>query len=346
MLSETLWKAFPLIKLLEKCTNTSAIERVREDLNDIINSSEPLSVSSTSGYAQNARHSDLGTVPSGFPYSWGNTSAPAGNTHIYTNSSGTANPPTAHILYLNSNDKIETHKFNHNVTPNIDSNNGQIINYRHELEYLIEETSCRYNKLRDVYASSDYQYVNSKIDDLDGLASYRDPIMEVDSGVEYDSSKKSAAEEFDTSIGNCDLDFDDVDGDATQYNSSNYDGATFSISNIQDLYSSLLTANTSITNRITELNSRIGEPTYTGSQSSGGSIPAIRVSAIPSKSATSLAPYGRSLYEVVNLSLGNDINLISNVVDEVESINFRYKSIRDNRNQYDILNGRGKYYGS
>ena len=338
----------PLAKYADGRTTilTSAIERVREDLNDIINSSAPLSVSSTSGYAQNARHPDLGTVPSGFPYSWGNTSAPAGNTHIYTNSSGTANPPTAHILYLNSNDKIETHKFNHNVTANIDSNNGQIINYRHELEYLIEETSCRYNKLRDVYASSDYQYVNSKIDDLDGLASYRDPIMEVDSGVEYDSSKKSAAEEFDTSIGNCDLDFDDVDGDATQYNSNNYDGATFSISNIQDLYSSLLTANTSITNRITELNSRIGEPTYTGSQSSGGSIPAIRVSTIPAKSATSLAPYGRSLYEVVNLSLGNDINLISNVVDEVESINFRYKSIRDKRNQYDILNGRGKYYGS
>ena len=211
---------------------------------------------------------------------------------------------------------------------------------------MINETSCRYNQLRDVYVSSDYQYVNSKIDDLDGLASYRDPIMEVDGGVEYDSSKKSEAEEFDTSIGNCDLDFDDVDGDATQYNSNNYDGATFSISNIQDLYSSLLTANTSITNRITELNFRIGEPTYTGSQSSGGSLPAIRVSAIPAKSATSLAPYGRSIYEVVNLSLGNDINLISNVVDEVDAIDFRYKSIRDKRNQFDILNGRGKYYGS
>ena len=72
----------------------------------------------------------------------------------------------------------------------------------------------------------------------------------------------------------------------------------------------------------------------------------LRVSAIPAKSATSLAPYGRTLYEIVNLCLGNDINLISNVVDEVESINFRYKSIRDKRNQYDILNGRGKYYGS
>ena len=338
----------PLAKYADGRTTilTSAIERVREDLNDIINSSTPLSVSSTSGYAQNARHPNNGTVPSGFPYSWGNTSAPAGNTHVYTNSSGTANPPTAHILYLNSNDKIETHEFNHNVFPNIDSNNGQIINYRHELEYVINETSCRYNQLRDVYVSSDYQYVNSKIDDLDGLANYRDPIMEVDGGIEFDSSKKSAAEEFDTSIGNCDLDFDDVDGDATQYNSNNYDGATFSISNIQDLYSSLLTAKTSIENRITELNSRIGEPTYAGSQSNGGSLPAIRVSAIPSKSSTSLAPYGRSLYEVVNLSLGNDINLISNVVDEVESINFRYKSIRDKRNQYDILNGRGKYYGS
>jgi hypothetical protein len=340
----------PLAKYADGRTTilTSAIERVRGDLNDVINSSAPLSVSSTSGYAQNAKHPNNGTVPSGFPYSWGDSNAPVGNTHVYNNSSGSsANPPTVTILYLNSNDKIETHQFNHNVSPNIDTSTGQITNYTHALVYLISETSCRYNDLRNnVYSTSDYQYVKSKISALDSLASYRDPIMEISGGIEYSSSKKSAAEEFDNSIGNCDLDINDVDGDSTQYNTNNYDGATFSISNVQDLYSSLLPANTSITNRITELNSRIGEPTYTGSQSGDGTLPAIRVSAIPAKSATSLAPYGRSIYEVVNLSLGNDINLISNVVDEVDAIDFRYKSIRDKRNQFDILNGRGKYYGS
>ena len=94
------------------------------------------------------------------------------------------------------------------------------------------------------------------------------------------------------------------------------------------------------------MDSRLGETTYTGSQSSNGTLPAIRVSAIPARTSGTMIPYGRTIYGIVNLLLGDDGGLLSSVTEEAANLNQSYKNIRDDRNTYDILSGRSKYYGS
>ena len=106
------------------------------------------------------------------------------------------------------------------------------------------------------------------------------------------------------------------------------------------------TARSQIATRIGVINSRIGMPTYTGNQSSNGTEPEITVTALPAKSSTSLVPYGRTIYEAVNICLGNDLGLVQNTMDDASALDFQYKQIRDKRNAYDLLNGRGKFYAS
>jgi hypothetical protein len=214
-----------------------------------------------------------------------------------------------------------------------------------------------YNDLRIIYNSTDYNFIKDKIADLDGLRTYRDPIVEISNGLEYDATKRTEVIAFDAAIDECDDDFPDFDGYIIPYASGTYDGITFNTTTADILKGTLNTANTEIGNRITEINTRIGMPTYgyangttidtstTGVQASNGANTQIIVLTVPSKSSDSLIPYGRTIYESVNICLGDDVGLLIKVSDEAESLDSSYKSIRDDRNEYDMLKGRSKYYG-
>ena len=193
--------------------------------------------------------------------------------------------------------------------------------------------------------AGDYDFVKSKIVALDGLREFRDPIIEDSNGAEYDVNKKNAAQSFDDAIGAAKQDIDDLEA---HFNDIDDDpsGDFINTDDVLPLKATLLTASTQIAIRITEINSRIGMPTYTGNQSSNGTEPEITVTALPAKSSTSLVPYGRTIYEAVNICLGNDLGLVQNTMDDASALDFQYKQIRDKRNSYDLLNGRGKFYAS
>ena len=193
--------------------------------------------------------------------------------------------------------------------------------------------------------AGDYDFVKSKIVTLNGLKSFRDPIVEDSNGAEYDADKESAAQDFENAIGAAKQDIDDLEAHFNDID-DNPSGDFINTDDVLPLKATLDTASTQITARITEINSRIGMPTYSGTQASNGAEPGITVTALPAKSSTSLVPYGRTIYEAVNICLGNDLGLVQNTMDDASALDFQYKQIRDKRNAYDLLNGRGKFYAS
>jgi len=97
--------------------------------------------------------------------------------------------------------------------------------------------------------------------------------------------------------------------------------------------------------RVTEINTRIGVPTYSGSVSAVGNAPDIRVSAIPSTGADgALVPYGRSLYNSVNMLLGTDVDLLGGIIKDIESLTDLIDLVKNARNKYEIFSGRDKEY--
>ena len=307
-------------------------------------------VTSTSGHEENKEHPNLGTVPTNAGYAghygtysseftpWGSADTKSVNTastHTYT---------SVTMYWKNSASLIEAHSFS--GTQQGPSGNPP---YKHTITYAISEVNCLENDIQHIIngdegaASNDYPYVLGKINTLDGLVSYRDPLLEVDGGGEYDAAKKTAAETFDTAISDCKAEFDDLD----TYHGQNYDGRTYSKTDATALADELDACNADIGIRITELNSRIGNPTYDPSSPAGsGSVPVVKVDTIPAKAAGTLIPYGRTIYEAVNIALGDDIGLINEVVSTADSLQFKYKEVRDKRNAYDMLKGRSKYYGN
>ena len=300
-------------------------------------------LTSTTGYAGTG-----GTVPNvkGWNnvlykdyFTWGSASNPTDitNTASYSNQVSPID-----IYHKNGSDLIELHAFRAGQSTHA---NGT--HYLHSTSYTITEVACLYNAVQNIKigvdSSNDYPYVLGKINTLDGLVSYRDPLLEVDGGGEYDAAKKTAAETFDTAISDCKAEFDDLD----TYHGQNYDGRTYSKTDATALADELDACNADIGIRITELNSRIGNPTYDPSSPAGsGSVPVVKVDTIPAKAAGTLIPYGRTIYEAVNIALGDDIGLINEVVSTADSLQFKYKEVRDKRNAYDMLKGRSKYYGN
>ena len=302
--------------------------------------------SSTGGFAENKEHPTIGTVPtnSGYAGAWSTYSSKFtwGTENDFTqNTSSTSNYTSVTTYWKNSQGLIESHSFSGSAT--YDSGGGGTP-YVHEIDYVISEIACYENDIQHVrLLNNDYSYVQGKINTLNGLASYRDPLLEVDGGGEYDAAKKTAAETFDTAISDCKDEFDDLD----EYHDLDYDGRLYSLSHATALGNEVSACNADIGTRITELNSRIGNPSYNPSSPAGsGSVPVVKVDTIPAKAAGTLIPYGRTIYEAVNIALGDDIGLINEVVSTADSLQFKYKEVRDKRNAYDMLKGRSKYYGN
>ena len=349
---------------------TLSIDRVRSALQTIHGHSTK-TVSSDGGTTP-------GTVPSGWTGSWTipadpgpgttSTSITWGSATSFTTSSisssgritnpdGGTGGTVTRTIYAKSGtgtydvgDIIYKHLFSWSETQTGESGNYF---YTYSLSYTISEISHAWNDLMHMkngdvgngLVAGDYAFVKSKIADLRGLSDFRDPIIEVSNGAEYDGDALQAAVDFDNAIIAADNDFDDVQNMFDDI-PDNPSGQELITTPCNDLRGTLDTAKSQITTRIGVINSRIGMPTYTGNQSSNGTEPAITVTALPAKSSTSLVPYGRTIYEAVNICLGNDVGLVQNTMDDASALDFQYKQIRDKRNAYDLLNGRGKFYAS
>tara|TARA_B100000700_G_scaffold330001_1_gene454097 strand:+ start:166 stop:2796 length:2631 start_codon:yes stop_codon:yes gene_type:complete len=337
---------------------TLSIGRVRDALQairDVAGSAN--TVSSTSDTSP-------GQIPSGFDgsyyvnssatmtFTWG---TPASASRTYNNLQSTTTNKT---IYAKSGtgtytlgDIIYTHQFTFTQTTNDNGENPDT--YTIERDYTITETTHAWNDLMHMkngdtnngLVAGDYDFVKSKIVTLNGLKSFRDPIVEDSNGAEYDADKESAAQDFENAIGAAKQDIDDLEAHFNDID-DNPSGDFINTDDVLPLKATLDTASTQITARITEINSRIGMPTYSGTQASNGAEPGITVTALPAKSSTSLVPYGRTIYEAVNICLGNDLGLVQNTMDDASALDFQYKQIRDKRNAYDLLNGRGKFYAS
>ena len=110
-------------------------------------------------------------------------------------------------------------------------------------------------------------------------------------------------------------------------------------------HTELSTFSTNCTKRIAEIDARIGVPTYSGSAASALNQPKIRVSAIPASNTTSgHVPYGRALYNNCNHLLGQDVNLLGGVIQDVESLTDLVDMVKTARNKYEIYSGRDKEY--
>ena len=100
-----------------------------------------------------------------------------------------------------------------------------------------------------------------------------------------------------------------------------------------------------------EIDARIGAPVYANSTSTGttpatrGNPPCIRVKTIPTANATSgYVPYGREIYDNVNLLLGQDVDLLGGIMKDIESLTDLVQLVKNARNKYEIYNGRAKEY--
>ena len=71
----------------------------------------------------------------------------------------------------------------------------------------------------------------------------------------------------------------------------------------------------------------------------------VYVSTIPSSNTTGgQVPYGRSLYNNINLLLGKDIDLMGKIVKDIRSLSSLVDLVKTARNKYEIFSGRDKEY--
>ena len=103
--------------------------------------------------------------------------------------------------------------------------------------------------------------------------------------------------------------------------------------------------------RVVEIDARIGAPVYANSTSTGttpatrGNPPCIRVKTIPTANTTNgYVPYGRAIYDNVNLLLGGDVDILGGIIKDIESLGDLVDLVKKARNKYEIYNGRAKEY--
>jgi hypothetical protein len=71
----------------------------------------------------------------------------------------------------------------------------------------------------------------------------------------------------------------------------------------------------------------------------------VYVSTIPSSNTTGgQVPYGRSLYNNINLLLGKDIDLMGKIIQDIRSLDSLVDLVKTARNKYEIYSGRDKEY--
>ena len=210
-------------------------------------------------------------------------------------------------------------------------------------------------------ANDDIDHIQTTVDDLQARKAFRDPII---TGAHAGGSGLSDAA-FDTAITS------EPEGDLASCAESLYDfrvawaaqnrtgpnnsnsnkGSSISYANTTWalLHTELTTFGTNCTKRIAEIDARIGVPTYayvTGSTPAAvNNPPTIKVSAIPASNTTGgQVPYGRSLYNNVNMLLGQDVDLLGGIIKDIEGLSNLVDMVKTARNKYEIYSGRDREY--
>ena len=111
------------------------------------------------------------------------------------------------------------------------------------------------------------------------------------------------------------------------------------------------------TERITTINARVGVPTYTNQspapQDASGTKAAQTVTQIPTVTTSisdadtqvvGVTPYGRKVYDMVNILLDGDVGLIRDALEKINSIQSAFDQIKQDRNIYETLNNRSKQF--
>jgi hypothetical protein len=110
--------------------------------------------------------------------------------------------------------------------------------------------------------------------------------------------------------------------------------------------SNTTTLGTTLSNRVAEIDARIGVPTRAGTPSTSyKQYPAVYVSAVPTANTTGgYVPYGRAIYNSCNHLLGNHLKLLTQLISDIQGLDSLVDLVKKARNKYEIFNGRAKEY--
>jgi len=230
--------------------------------------------------------------------------------------------------------------------------------------------------------STDYTFVKTTSTVITNVDNFRDPVLYNSTNpASYDNKVASGGisdEDFDGRAADFTANTVTSEGALTQFrtdfgNSSrgtpwtapsgvttptgssvNFASLTGSINGVtrwESLRTSCAALGTACAQRVIELDARIGVPVYANSTGSGttaatrGNPPCIRVRTIPTANdPIPLVPYGRAIYDNVNLLLGQDVDLLGGIIKDVESLTDLVQLVKNARNKYEIYNGRPKGY--
>ena len=230
---------------------------------------------------------------------------------------------------------------------------------------------CRYNfAQKHIYEAggtanstmnTDVQFIRDSVDSLQAIDGFRDPIITGAHGTNGSGAGGISDNDFDTYLAS------EPDGDLallstalkdyrdalTNQNRTGEDNGntdkgtliTFANTTWAGFHSELSTFGTKCSKRIVEIDNRIGLPTYSGTPSSAGTAPAVKVSAIPaSNTGSGHVPYGRSLFNNTNMLLGKDVDLLGAIIKDIEALGELTENVKTARNKYEIYSGRDKEY--
>lgn len=193
-----------------------------------------------------------------------------------------------------------------------------------------------------------------------------DPYFEVSvGGTAIDATSQTSYENFHTRVGDLNtkfLLFQTAHNNFTANAIANttlqqYKTGTNFLTEFENFKTSATTFEASRTERVTTLTARIGEPTYTNvnpaPQDDSSTKAAKKVSAIPAVTTTvsssstqkiGFTPYGRKIFDSVNLLLDFDIGILRSVGEKINNIQFAFDKINQDRNIYETLNNRSKQF--
>jgi hypothetical protein len=206
--------------------------------------------------------------------------------------------------------------------------------------------------------NADVQFIRDTVDDLQAIDAFRDPIV---TGAQAGGSGITDAV-FDTYLATePDADLASLSTSLTTFrgtlsgqsrtgadngNSGKGTLITYANTTWDAFYTEVGTFGTNCGKRVTEIDTRIGVPTRAGTPATiRGSFPAVYVSAVPAANTTNgQVPYGRSLYNNCNYLLGKDLKLMTQLIQDIQSLGQLVGIVKSARNKYEIFNGRAKEY--
>jgi hypothetical protein len=209
--------------------------------------------------------------------------------------------------------------------------------------------------------NTDVQFIRSMEVDLIDVAGFRDPIIDVDTAEAGVSGISDNAFETYVESSPVTTDLTPLQSALTSFRNTlaaqNRTGASngnsgkgtlisFDTPTWATYYTEVGLFGTNCGKRVTEIDTRIGVPTRAGSQSTTrGAAPAIYVSAIPAANTTGgQVPYGRALYNSCNNLLGDDLKMMTELVDSIQGLDSLIDLVKKARNKYEIFSGRAKEY--